>query len=41
MGGTSSYKGGTPPRAAERGAGGYNDPGAHGLWGAHGLQEGP
>ena len=19
---------------------GYNDPGAHGLWGAHGLQEG-
>ena len=26
-----------PPR---RGAGGYNDPGAHGLWEAHGLQEG-
>ena len=24
----------------ERGAGGYNDPGAHGLWGVHRLQEG-
>ena len=34
---TNVYWRAGPPR---EGGMGYNDPGAHGLWGAHGLQEG-